>query len=330
MVDRKCKIADFSARKMIPQALLSDLTANLPRVIIGGVILFLSATQNAFAAQALPEKFHFPPLEPDRSLSLRAELPPADRPPRWKARMVVDGTLTDAFWPDHPPAVFRLSKRTFLLDVMYGDAEDFVWDADAKKLTAIGKCRLLRVDGVGMVVVRYTKQPSAEVLDFPHDDGAPRVLWKGKEWLSPLGVWNTAVVLVDGYEGKLLVLEPGRRARRINFDLGDFNWQMSGDGIRRGKALLLNWSDVPPVWTSPTPKYTVGVAVIDLKTGSIKPIGCIPGAWTTTTAVPHATVAAIWITREQAERLPEREAIKFNFLGGGISYVIEETEQIVK
>jgi hypothetical protein len=297
--------------------------------IIGWVVAVLAAVDTAWAGEPLPERFHFPPLEPDRSLSVKAEGTPADRPPRWQARMVVDGTLTDGRWPEHPPTVYRIGKRAYLLDDLYSGAGDFVWDTAEKKLTPIGRCFLRPVPGVGTVVVRRPdgERPAVEVLDSPGEHGRPRVLWSGRgPSLAPLGVWDGAVVFVLGGE-RLLLLEPGWPAKEIDIDLGKFHWQATGDSIRRGKALLLG--DVPPPGSGhPRVKYTVSVAVINLKTREIKTIGRIPGAWSIDTNVPHPVVSASWITQQQADKLRKFDTIGVTQFGG--SYVFEETDQIVK
>jgi hypothetical protein len=297
--------------------------------IIGCVVAFLAAVHTAWAGEPLPERFHFPPLEPDRSLSVKVEGTTADRPARWQARMVVDGTLTDGRWPEHPPTVYRIGKRAYLLDDRYSGADDFVWDAAEKKLTPVGRCYLHPVPGVGTVVIRRPdgERPAVEVLDFPEEHGRPRVLWSGGEpSLAPLGVWDGAVVFVLGGK-RLLVLEPGWPAKEIDIDLGKFRWQATGDGIRRGKALLLG--EVPPHdGGDPRVKYTVSVAVINLKTREIKTIGRIPGSWSIDTNVPHPVVSASWISQRQADKLPKRDTIGVTHFGG--SYVVEETDQIVK
>jgi hypothetical protein len=303
--------------------------------LIGCGVAFLTAVHAAMAAEPLPGRFHFPPLETDGSLSVKAEGTEADRPGWGKARMVVDGTLTDGRWPEHSPAVYRTGKQTFVLDDRYSGGEDFVWDAAEKTLTPIGRCSLSQVPGAGTVAVRNIdgKKPAVEVLDFPADTGKPRVLWRG-DWsaVAPLGVWDGAVVCVLGGK-RLLVLEPGWPAREIDIHLGKFRWQPTGDGIRRGKALLLG--ELPFLAARPLDPYTVPVAVINLKTREIKEIGRIPGGWTTSTAVAHPWVSASWITqaeadklRDQADKLPKRDLPGSEFGPG--SQVIEETDQIVK
>lgn len=296
---------------------------------VGCGVALLVAVQTAGAAEPLPERFHFPPLEADRSLVVKAEGTPAERPERWKARMVVDGTLTDGRWPEHPPTVFRLSKRAYLLDDRYSGAGDFVWDATEKKLTPIGRCYLYPMPGAGTVVFRHPDngKPAIEILDFPKEDGSPRVLWSSSvAALSPLGVWDGAVVLVQGGK-RLIVLEPGWPAKELEIDLGKFHWQAGGgDGIRRGKALLLGNFDPPG--GGKKGEYTAEVAVINLKTREVKPIGRIPGGWTIDTAIPHPTVSASWITQKDAEKIPKGAGLGAKLFGG--SFVIEETDQIVK
>jgi hypothetical protein len=304
----------------------------LGRIVIG-VVAFLAAVPMAWAGEPLPERFHFLPLTRDRSLSVKVEGTDADRPPRWQARMVVDGTLTDGRWPEHPPTVYRIGKRAYMLDDIYSGAGDFVWDAVEKKLTPIGQCYLHPVPGAGTVVIRRpdSQRPEAvEVLDFPPEHRCPRVLWSGRvPSLAPLGVWDGAVVFVLGGK-RLLVLEPGWPAREIDIDVGKLQWQVTGDGIRRGKALLLG--EVPPSGGDPRMQYTVSVAVINLKTRQIKPIGRIPGSWSISTNYPHPVVSASWITQKEADKMPRRDTIVRTIEGThlGSSFVVEETDQIVK
>src|SRR5262245_16397002 len=254
-------------------------------LITGCGVAFLVAVHAAWAGEPLPGKFHFPPLEPDSSLSVKAEGTAKERPERWKARMVVDGTLTDGRWPEHPPTVYRIGKTAYLLDDHYSGAGDFVWDAAEKKLTPIGRCYLHRVPGAGTVVIRRPggDKPSVEVLDFPTENGKPRALWRaGQLDPAPLGLWDGAVGFVAG-EKRLLVLEPGWPAKEIEVDLGKFHWCSTGDGIRRGKALLLG--ELPFGGGGKRQgEYTVAVAVINLKTRELKEIGRVPGSWTIDTA----------------------------------------------
>jgi hypothetical protein len=241
--------------------------------------------------------------------------------------MVVDGTLTDGRWPEHPPTVYRIGKSAYLLDDTYSGADDFVWSAAEKKLTPIGRCYLHRVPGAGTVVIRRPdgKKPVVEVLDFPADTGRPRVLWRAEEeGLAPLGVWDGALVFVRG-EKRLLVLEPGWPAKEIEVDLGKFHSQANGDSIRRGKALLLGELPFPGRRVK---EYTVPVAVLNLKTREIQEIGRIPGSWSIATAVPHPMVSVSWITQEQADKQPKAATLASKRLGD--SYVIEETDQIVE
>lgn len=302
----------------------------IARLICCGVV-FVGFGAESPAADPLPARFHFPPLEPDTSLEVKAEGTATSRPERWKARMVVGGVLTDGRWPEHPPTVYALSKDAFFLDDTYSGAGDFIWNRATKKLTHIGRCYLHSVPGLGMMVIRRpsVEPPIVEVLDFPAESGEPRVLWrKEQSYLAPLGEWDGALVCVLG-EKRLLVLEPAWAPKEIEFDLGKYRWQPTGDAIRRGKALVLG--PLPDGPRELNVLYTVAVAAVNLKTKEIKPLGEIPGGWTINTALPHPVASARWIAQKEVGAPPKLDPPPLALLvGGAVSYVIEETDQIVR
>jgi hypothetical protein len=296
--------------------------------------LVVIGSMKTAAAAALPTRFHFLPLKPDTSVVVKAEGTPTSRPERWMARMVVDGVLTDGRWPEHPPTAYALSKEAFFLDDNYSGAGDFIWDRSTKKLTQIGRCYLHAVPGLGMMVLRRPsfEPPVVEILDFPVASGEPRVLWrKEHSYLAPLGEWDGALVCALS-EKRLLVLEPAWAPKEIDFDLGKHRWQATGEAIRRGKALVLG--ELPHGPRELNPFYMVSVAVVNLKTREVKPLGEIPGGWTLDTAVLHPVAAARWISEKQLTTQlttpPQLAAAPHALVSGGASYVIEETDQIVR
>jgi hypothetical protein len=304
---------------------------NLAVQIVLSCFLSLVAVKLATASEPLPERFHFPSANTDKTVTTRAEGTDTDRPERWKARMVVDGVQTDARWPEQSPTVYPIGKNLFLLHDGYAELGDYVWNRATKKLTPLGRCYLFNAPGFGLMVERFSeKGKEVEIIDFPDETGRPRVLWHkqhGSSHLPPLGTWDGALVCTLG-EKRLLVLEPGREAREIELDLGDFRWQATaGDEIRRGKVLVLGRIPAKKGFGS---EFKVAVGVLNLQTKEVKQLGKIKGGWTTTTAIPHATASARWITQAEAKKLSDVKMPAFLGTDGGWAWVIEETEQILQ
>jgi len=251
-----------------------------------------------------------------------------ERPERWKARMIVNGFLTDARWPEQSPTVYPIGKKLFLLHDGYAELGDYVWNQAKKKLMPVGRCYVFPAGGFGLMVVRYPEKDVVEIVDFPDETGRPRVLWRKRRdspHLPPLGTWDGALVCILG-DKSLLVLEPGQEAREIEVNLGDFRWQgTAGDEIRGGKVLVLGRFPPPGGFGS---KFKVSVGVLSLKTKEVKGLGQINGGWTTTTAIPHPTATAHWITQSEVKKRTDFKMPAF--LDGGWSWVIEETEEVVQ
>ena len=297
-------------------------------------IAIACATQTRVGEDRLPARFRFPELEPTQELEVLVETRDGVRAPRWKARMVVDGHVTDAMWPEHPPTVYRIAPGQYFLDDNYSGAGDFVWNRAARRLSSIGHTQVHRVLGVGAVPVRATTDamsPAMEVLDFD-PDGRPRVLWstEGRGGVLVLGHWDGRLVLGRDHESAV-VLSPGRPPEEIEVHLRGFRWQAGGDAVRNGKVLVIG--DLPVERGGETRPFTVPVGVLDLTTGETTPAGRIHGSWTMTTALPHPVAAARWITKREAEE----HAAVWQEVGAGAQlwpwlgapgWVIEETGEV--
>lgn len=291
----------------------------------------------AAAAPAPARQFLLPALEIDKDLSLAVEEVDGKPPPRWKGKLVVDGHVTDAVWPEHPPAAYRIDDNRWLLHDRYNEYRLYVWERDRARLTDLGRGNLHPVAGKGHLVVLYPEK--GEPIRFSEIDPkrpALRTVWqpdKARDRATVIGAHEGAIVIAQhaqqwggnfAEDATLYFIEPDKTVER---DVTLRGWRVaSGDSIRDGRILLLEQQAPsgrfnPTAWTG---SIYANLAIYDLADNEIRELDRATGDFSKYTAIPHPYIHVQWSTEAEIESRP----LTFGSGWDCMTYVDEESEQV--
>jgi hypothetical protein len=250
-----------------------------------------------------------PSLTADPKLRLEVHAPNGVKPEDYKGKLVVDGTVTSALWPEHAPAAYPLPDGRFMLYDSYNANLGYLWDPTTRKLTELGKVGIESIVGRGWMIARHDNGTGARTLhDIDPDRKRPglRRVWEAKGALTQsrlAGVIDGVVVAIardytssgPAPEVTLVCLQ-GPGAVTTHRATVPSNLVIANDDALRDHRLLLTGFGgetvgSPQDWSKP---FSVGVSILDLDTMRVRSIGKATGGWTVDTNVPHRYLDVRW------------------------------------
>lgn len=269
-----------------------------------------------------------PALEATNEIAVAVDMPDGVAPERWQGKMVVDGVVTEAMWPEQAPAVYRLGDGRFVLYDGYNENRVWIWEPGERRLTDLGRLGMVAVPRRGWLFVRGDDDGSVTYFDVDPARPGLREVWRddgdGQRLTQLVGERDGAPVLLRrSYSyaaGGGAAVFASRATLVIIRGVGEVDEQVvelpaglapaNGDAVR-GDRLLLTGAriDVLPAaangnaagldWMRP---FEVEVRVLDLATGELRDLGTAPGAWTQWTAIPHPYIGLVWSDHAPAVR----------------------------